>query len=363
MSRPPPGISAALRVSVLGTILIALGLWPAREARHGLPGVPSTLSAAEVQFATGCDVPDLTRMAAQGPYLVVSQPAANAILLFDASGDSPRLLTVVEAFGRNAGQFDRPGGVAVDAGRGLLYVSDTNNHRLQIFRLAEAGSALPPRFAKAIGRQGNAPIEFERPGALALDGRGNLLVVDAGNHRVQVFDADLRFVRAFGEAGDGDGQFRSPLSIAVAPDGGTVYVVDGQQRRLQAFGRDGQFRFSVGRARTSEVPPGTTGHFLFPSAVAVAPDGVVYVADCGDHVVHRFDGRGQSLGTWGAFGAGNGQLNQPRHLTIDSRGRLIVLDFVNRRGQLFSPEGAFLAAFRLTRSALGMPRAPTSTAR
>jgi DNA-binding beta-propeller fold protein YncE len=318
----------------------------------------AAFASTEVQFSTGCAVPDLTRIASAGSYLAVSQPATHGVLLFDASGDTPLLLTLIEGFGQNAGQFDRPGGVAIDAGRGLLYVSDTNNHRLQVFQLSAAETALLPRFAKAIGRKGSGPGEFDRPGALALDGQGNLLVIDAGNHRVQIFDADLRFARAFGDAGDGDGEFRLPLSIAAAPDGGVIYVLDGQQRRLQAFGRDGEFRFSLGRARTAGVPPGSAGYFLSPFGVAVAPDGVVYVTDCGDHVVHRFDAQGRSLGTWGGFGAGNGQLNQPRQITIDSRGRLIVLDFVNRRGQLFSSDGAFVATFRLTRSALGMPQAP-----
>jgi len=340
-------------------LLAMMVVGPSAQAQPTVHGM-LRLASVDVELSAGCDETDLARMATQGRYLVVSQPPSQGVLLFDIEGSAPRLLAILEGQGRNAAQFDRPGGVAIDSKRGLLYVSDTYNHRLQIFRVAEqapAGSLL--RFAKAIGRKGTGPAEFDRPGALALDAQGNLFAIDGGNARVQVFDANLRFVRAFGEAGDGDGQLLTPLDIAVAPAGDVVYVVDGEQRRIQAFDRDGRFLFAAGRGREVTVPPQSPGYFLFPFGVAIASDGQLYVTDCGDHAVQRFDARGRSIGAWGTFGGVDGQLNQPRQIAIDARGRVIVLDFVDRRGQLFSAGGGFLGSFRLSRSALGMPRVPS----
>ena len=60
-----------------------------------------------------------------------------------------------------------------------------------------------------------------------------LVVVEEGNHRIQVFDADGNAVRVFGEEGISDGQFKNPYSLAV--DGTTLYVSEKGNHRVQSF--------------------------------------------------------------------------------------------------------------------------------
>src|SRR5439155_3914247 len=48
------------------------------------------------------------------------------------------------------------------------------------------------------------------PSGVATDGSGNVYVADAGNHRIQKFDANGTFLTAWGSPGSGDGQFRGP---------------------------------------------------------------------------------------------------------------------------------------------------------
>jgi hypothetical protein len=158
--------------------------------------------------------------------------------------------------------------VAIDAGRGLLYVADTYNHRIQVFHLVmRDGGAVDVRFAKAIGRHGQAPGELDRPGALARAADGALFAVDSGNRRIQVFAPDLTFVRTWGGAGSGDGQFLRPVDLAVGAAAGLVYVLDADQRRVQAFAYDGTFRFAWGGPRSAEQPAAAAG-FIAPFGLA-----------------------------------------------------------------------------------------------
>jgi len=61
-----------------------------------------------------------------------------------------------------------------------------------------------------------------------------MLVCDYHNHRVQIFNSEGVFVSAFGQFGDEEGNFRNPCGIAVTSDG-NVIVVDSGNNRIQVF--------------------------------------------------------------------------------------------------------------------------------
>jgi DNA-binding beta-propeller fold protein YncE len=86
---------------------------------------------------------------------------------------------------------------------------------------------------------------------VAVDGDGNLYVTDMYNNRVEVFDADGKFIRQWGKQGDRPGTFSRPKGIAIDADG-HVWVADAVQDILQCYTADGQFLMWMG------------GHGLFP---------------------------------------------------------------------------------------------------
>jgi hypothetical protein len=89
------------------------------------------------------------------------------------------------------------------------------------------------------------PGDFAAPTNVAVDKDGNLYVADTLNDRVEVFDAEGAFIRAFGKNGDGPGEFTRPKGIAIDCDG-HVWVADANLNRLQVFTPEGDLRLIVG---------------------------------------------------------------------------------------------------------------------
>ncbi|OGD15995.1 MAG: hypothetical protein A2W20_07675, partial [Candidatus Aminicenantes bacterium RBG_16_66_30] len=82
-------------------------------------------------------------------------------------------------------------------------------------------------------------LAFFMPSAIAVDGAGNLYVLDTGNHRVQKFSPDGKHLATFGRRGQGPGEFQYPAWLAV--DGkGFIYVTDPNNQRIQVLTPDGK---------------------------------------------------------------------------------------------------------------------------
>lgn len=74
-----------------------------------------------------------------------------------------------------------------------------------------------------------------------------------------------------------------------------------------------------------------------PSAIAVASDRTVFVADTGNQRIQVFDAKGRFLTLFGSHGTGPGQFERPTDLDIAPDGRIYVVDFGNDRIQVFAP--------------------------
>ena len=138
-----------------------------------------------------------------------------------------------------------PAGLAVDNENRFLYVCDTGLDQVLVF------DADPPfKFLRAIGTRSGKhdltkPGDFSYPTNVAVDADRNVYVSDTFNNRVEVFDADGNFIRAFGKAGDGPGYFARPKGIAIDSDG-HVWVADAVQDRVQVFTPEGKLLIWMG---------------------------------------------------------------------------------------------------------------------
>ena len=171
------------------------------------------------------------------------------------------------------------------------------------------------------------------------------------------FNASGKLVRAFGA-----GLLLSPHGIFVDRND-NVWVTDcactggargGAAPQLQQGPRRGHqvSKFSPrGRLLMTLGAPGgarDSGYFWQPNDVLVAPDGSIFVAEGHSSAlgsvarILKFSPDGRLLKTWGSFGSGPNELDQPHALAMDSRGRLFVGDRGNNRIQIFDQEGTLL---------------------
>lgn len=242
--------------------------------------------------------------------------------------------------GSAAGRLDEPRGIWADA-EGAVYVADTKNHRWQKFG-AEGNPLL------TVGGPGNGPARFKEPMGIAVDRDGFVYVADTWNHRIQKFDRQGKFVK---EWGGGAGGFWAPKGMAFDREG-NLYVVDTGRHRVQKFTRDGSFLLHWGEQ--GEGP----GEFREPVGIAINPDGivtaadaakgtrevrgeVVFVADTANKRVQKFDTKGRLLGQFGVLGWEE-YYTEP-FVALDSAGRIWLTDSRNNRVEIFSPEGVLLA--------------------
>jgi DNA-binding beta-propeller fold protein YncE len=181
------------------------------------------------------------------------------------------------------GVLKRPTGLARDAARALLYVADTAAHDIKVFD--DAGALV-----QVIGRRGEGEGEFNAPTHLAFAGDA-LYVTDTLNARVQVIAADPTHPAApkavVGRRGVVLGDLVRPKGVAVDGDG-NVYVIESYFDTLLVFSPAGEFLLPIGGTGTA------TGRFYLPSGVWVDARNRVHIADMfnGRVVLFQFLGGG-----------------------------------------------------------------------
>src|SRR5262249_35708988 len=135
------------------------------------------------------------------------------------------------SLGSGDGQFNYPGGVAVD-GSGNVFVGELGNNRIEKFTTSGAflltfGWAVQDGMAavetctaaRGAGIAGSGDGQFAGPYGVAVDGSGKVFVVDRVNNRIQTFTNTGTFLTKWGTAGTGDGQFTYPAGVAVDASG------------------------------------------------------------------------------------------------------------------------------------------------
>jgi DNA-binding beta-propeller fold protein YncE len=156
------------------------------------------------------------------------------------------------------------------------------------------------------------------------------------------FDASGELVKSFGA-----GMFILPHGLHV-DRAGNVWVTDGLGRegkgqQVFKFSPDGRVLLTLGKAGIAGSGP---DEFNAPSAVYVAPNGDIFVADGhGGNTnarIVKFAPDGKFIKTWGRKGSAPGEFDIPHTLAMDSRGRLFVGDRQNNRIEIFDQDGNFI---------------------
>jgi DNA-binding beta-propeller fold protein YncE len=225
--------------------------------------------------------------------------------------------------GSGNGQFN-PYGLAV--GNGKVFACDWNNHRIAVF-------STNGTWIKNFGTHQSAEQDTH---GIAVDANGNIFISYHQANVIYKFSPELNFIKSFGSAGSGDGQFNGVLEMAIGPNQ-RLYVVDHSGHRVQYFDLNGNFLGKFGGEGT------TNGKFKYPWGIAVGKDNKVYVADRDNHRIQIFDADGNYLSKFGTQGSFDGQFQSPMGLAISPDGGLLVADSVNNRLQKLNSVGEFQA--------------------
>jgi DNA-binding beta-propeller fold protein YncE len=183
------------------------------------------------------------------------------------------------------------------------------------------------------GRTGRGQCQFVYPRAIDITADGSLYVVDkTGRIQHLTDEGDFLSVIPMPEVDAGQ-----PTGVTVGPDG-NIYVADTHYYRVVAFSPTGETLFEFGRYGTEE------GCFIFPTDVAFAPDGRIFVSEYGGNDrISVFTETGEFLSAFGAPGSGQGQFSRPAALCVDESRRLLyVADACNHRIAVYDLQGKLI---------------------
>jgi len=349
--------------------------------QSGQPGTPMVLGMPDVPGDDDAHFRGPVGIAADGSAIYVSDAGNHRVQVFAPTGALLATIGQSGVAGAGPGQLDRPARLGLGPER-RLYIADAGNHRVVAYDVADPRA---PREVQRYGRggaPGSGDDAFDTPLGVHADGTF-LYVADSGNRRVQMFrwrtgaywrtldgmseggcsplgggsvpwdlvsdvaqDVDgylhvaqplrmvvvrcdvftqyARAVRGRGAAGvpyaAREELHNAPFGVAVASDG-TVAVVEGEGHRVVARRPDGRAAWVAGRAGVAGAGAGSDVRFDGPSAAAYLADGRLVVADAGNGRLVVLDAFGRQDAIWGA-----GDLAMPVAVAVLPDGSLAVAD-------------------------------------
>jgi len=247
-------------------------------------------------------------------HIFVLNRGVHALMEFDGDGHYIRSLA--------DGIFSRPHGLRIDA-EDNIWATDGGSHIVVKFNPQG-------RVLMVLGVKGTAgewhPYGhlrcFDEPNDLAFGPAGEIYITQGhgkGESRVLKFDAGGTFIKTWGGEGTGPGQFNIPHSI-VTDAAGLLYVADRSNQRIQVFDADGKY------LRESQHP-GT------PCGLCMSRDQHLFLAHGHAGRIMKLDLDGNVLGATGSQGKGPNQYGEAHFLALSAREDIYVADTLNWRVQ------------------------------
>ena len=218
--------------------------------------------------------------------------------------------------GKEQGRFHWPWGIAVNDRRRTLAVADFDNKRIQMF-----------------GFEGNFLGEIalkSNPRSLAFTPSGDLLVcalLEVFSRSIFLFTENGQFIRYIGGE-----HVKAPYYVSVSSDG-RIITSDSDDKRIKVLTADGKNLLQSFKAPDCDE---------YPDFIVYRQDKFFASFYCACRVM-VFNNAGEYLHDIGRKGSDDGQFSCPIGLAIDKFNRLIVCDGGNRRLQLFTLDGKYIA--------------------
>ena len=237
------------------------------------------------------------------------------VMQFDRAGN------LLQAWSTDTCHFVSPHGIRVGPD-GNLWLVDVNGHL--VFKYSTDGRILMI-LGNRQGTPGNNESQdgFNRPTNVAFRSNGNIYISDGYvNSRVVEYTADGLYVGQWGKPGlDANGAFHLVHDVVVGEDG-RVYVADRSNERVQVFDADGKFI-------TKWTGIGAPWGLCY-----VAAEKAIYMCDGKYARIIKLSLDGKVLGTLGSYGRTQGKLDFVHSITVDpSDGSIYTVEIKNWRVQ------------------------------
>ncbi|KAH0820452.1 hypothetical protein GEV33_002339 [Tenebrio molitor] len=184
-------------------------------------------------------------------------------------------------------------------------------------------TSLPECPFLVFGKKGSNDGELHDPWGICCNKLGHFIIADRCNNRIQVFDADGKFLYKFGSEGENHGQFQCPSGVAINP-ANQIVVCDKNNHRLQFFTMEGQFVDAFGSKGWRK------GEFMFPWDVACSTLGNIVVSDPHNHRVQLFSSTREFIAEFSAKKEiCNFPFKYPRGVCFAPGGSVVVSDVAN----------------------------------
>ncbi len=235
--------------------------------------------------------------------------------------------------GSGSGELKEPEGIAV-AKNGNVFVANTGGKKLDEF--TENGE-----YVRAFS-SGNVI-------AVAVSSVNNVYVLKtATSNAVYEYTETGTSIRNFGRTTEGSGGkaevIVGPRSITVSPRHNEVYVTETgkseesevkESSLVKIFEEEGRY---VTEGKIGSEGSGN-GQFKEPDGIAVAPDGYMYIADSGNSRVQVLNAKNEYVAQYGTKGSGAGQLTSPAGVALAPNGYMYIADTANNRIERWTAPG------------------------
>lgn len=302
------------------------------------------------------------------------------ILKYNSILNNTNLFTEHGAYRNAPGVVSNAQSVCVNQNTGKVYVSDSFNHRIQMFDAngnhvaTYGGIGGPYGYGTALNyflypkqvtvdnsntiyvadfgnnrvvKKYAAGVSFivaaavTQPWGVAVDNSGNLYVSDWYTDTIKVFRNGI-LIRSWGGSGSATDKFNKPCDLKIGTYNGTtaLYVADCGNNRIQIFSLTGSYLGQLGTPTTDPLgnynEAKAEGAMLLPYGITIDGDGNVIVSDTSHKCMRMYDSNGNLLETWGMMSSSSGNFFSPMGCDINrSTGRLYVTDGVLQRVQYY----------------------------
>ena len=242
------------------------------------------------------------------PYLMAKGPNNEVIIRDDSTchlvifDERLQYSHVIGGRGDGNGKFQRITGIAVD-NKGYLYVADSELNCIQKFMMGG-------QFVSQFGSKG-------KPYGLVLSQSELLFVCDSNNHRIQVFRNE-QFTYTFGQYGKEPGYFNCPSDLTLNSNEDQLFITDRINHRVQVFTPNGQFLRVFGNFNDVSFK------LEWPVGIYYTPDDHLLISSNLNHHVFLFEEDGRFVSAIEGTYQGKKRFSSPCGVIMMNNGQIVI---------------------------------------